>query len=69
MESLKNKLLNCSLDKYDDFFEFLFAIQKERFGDTLWNMRYKGERPILPTYQITLVQKEYFREDKDCYLC
>ena len=62
-------LKNCSLEDYNNFYDMLFIAQEDRFKDVLKNMRYRGERPELPKYEITLVQKEHFREYKDCYLC
>lgn len=60
------RLNDCTLEEYDDFFEKLNSIQNIRFGDTLLNTTYIGQRPILPKYEILLVPKDHFfpaRED------
>ncbi|MDD5152363.1 MAG: hypothetical protein PHC28_18120 [Flavobacterium sp.] len=38
------KLKDCTLEEYDNFFEKLNSIQDIRFGDTLLNTTYIGER-------------------------
>ena len=54
-------LENCSIEEYDNFFESLNKIQSVRFGKSLETNLYVGEMPILPKYQIDLVQKEQYR--------
>jgi hypothetical protein len=59
-KELNQKLLNFTLEEYDNFFEYLYNMQRVRFLDTLNNTTYIGERPILPKYEISLVPKDHF---------
>lgn len=67
--SVKNEVKELSLEDYNQLFEILLNEQKRRFKDTLKNNRYEGERPILPTYEISVVQKEHLRPLEKGFFC
>lgn len=57
---IKIELNKLTLEEYDQFLEVVMEEQKTRFGKTLANTTYIGERPILPKYEVSLVPKEHF---------
>jgi len=69
MKKIEKLLKSYNLEEYNQFLKVVHNEQENRFGDVLKNNRYKGEMPILPTYEVVRVPIEHFRPYKDCFMC